>query len=483
MDENCEIVEIVPSQKGNDKIKVHGFLMTKERTLKNTYYWCCEKKKSEKCKGYAITILNDGSHYLQKFSNHTHAPQASSGNIAKTIADIKQQALATRDQPIQIIQNNIINISEETASNMPSRNALRMKIKRIRRTVIPSQPKTLDEINVPISLCYTLIGDLFLIKDIRINQERILLFTTKTNIQYLSQAKFWIMDGTFKTVPTVFYQLYTIHAPIGTEDNSRILPLVYALMTNKSEELYKRFFQDLINFAEDNDIELKPSTIITDFEKAAINASHNEFPETRNKGCFFHLGQNGWRKIQEFGLVTQYSTDEHLNIMIRHLFALAFLPSDEIPAAFDILKPEIPSVANNVIQWFDDNYVHGKIRRRFRTGNVVHIPPLFPPQLWSVYDSIELGIPRTQNKIEAWHRRWGTLVGKAHVGVYTIIQEFQKEQQQVEIQIENIIRGEQRPKQKKAKIDRENRIMTILNDKENRSVMDFLRGIAHNISL
>jgi hypothetical protein len=75
------------------------------------------------------------------------------------------------------------------------------------------------------------------------------------------------------------------------------------------------------------------------------------------------------------------------------------------------------------------------------------------------------------------------LVGKAHVGVYTIIQEFQKEQQQVEIQIENIIRGEQRPKQKKAKIDRENRIMTILNHKENRSLMDFLRGIAHNISL
>ncbi|CAI2173421.1 16751_t:CDS:1, partial [Funneliformis geosporum] len=59
MYENCEIVEIVPSQKGNNKIKVHGFLMTKERTLKNTYYWCCEKKKSEKCKDRAITILND----------------------------------------------------------------------------------------------------------------------------------------------------------------------------------------------------------------------------------------------------------------------------------------------------------------------------------------------------------------------------------------------------------------------------------------
>ncbi|CAI2191552.1 7393_t:CDS:2 [Funneliformis geosporum] len=65
---------------------------------------CCEKKKSEKCKGYTITILNDSSHYLQKYFNHTHASQTNSSNIAKNIADIKQQTLTTRNQPIQIIQ-------------------------------------------------------------------------------------------------------------------------------------------------------------------------------------------------------------------------------------------------------------------------------------------------------------------------------------------------------------------------------------------
>ncbi len=100
------------------------------------------------------------------------------------------------------------------------------------------------------------------------------------------------MDSTFKTVPTIFYQLYTIHTPIGVKDNSKILPLVYALMTNKSEELYKQLFQDLIDFAKENDIELNPLTIITDFEQVAINASYSEFPEVRNKECFFHLVQS-----------------------------------------------------------------------------------------------------------------------------------------------------------------------------------------------
>ena len=291
------------------------------------------------------------------------------------------------------------------------------------------------------------------------------------------------MDGTFKTVPTIFSQLYTIHAPIGGEENSRILPLVYALMTGKSEELYKHLFQSLIDVSEENDIQLSPSIIITDFEKAAINASYSEFPNIINKGYFFHLGQSGWRKIQEVGLATQYGNDEHLSLMLHHLFALAFLPSQEIPGAFDILKQEMPSEANDVVQWFENNYVHGRVRRQLLNGTEIRNQPLFPSQLWSVYDSMELRVPRTQNKVEAWHRRWGTLVGQAHVGLYTIIQEFQKEQQQVEIQVENILRGEQRPKQKKSLIEREKRIITILNDRENRTVMNFLRGIAHNISL
>src|SRR4051812_42988178 len=104
------------------------------------------------------------------------------------------------------------------------------------------------------------------------------MFTTKNNIQYLSQAIFWIMNRTFKTVPIIFCQLYTIHAPVGTEENLRILPLVYVLMTRKSEELYKWLFNDLSEFADENDIQLTPSHIITDFKQAAINASHHEFP-------------------------------------------------------------------------------------------------------------------------------------------------------------------------------------------------------------
>ena len=290
------------------------------------------------------------------------------------------------------------------------------------------------------------------------------------------------MDGTFKTVPTVFRQLYTIHAPVGGE-NSRILPLVYSLITSKSEEIYRSLFEELVDFAAENDLTLQPSIILTDFELASINASNYIFPNVKNKGCFFHLGQSGWWKIQSCGLATRYGTDEQFSLMLRHLFALAFLPPQEIPEAFDILKLEMPSEANEVVQWFEDNYVHGKIRRHLRNKTVIRLAPLFLSQLWSIYDLNEMGIPRTQNNIEAWHRRWEVLVGQSHIGVYKMIEELQKEQRNVDLQVKSIICGEQRPARKRTLIERETRIMIIVNDRENCTVMDFLRGIAHNLTI
>ena len=249
------------------------------------------------------------------------------------------------------------------------------------------------------------------------------------------------MDGTFKTVPTVFRQLYTIHAPVGGE-NSRILPLVYSLVTSKSEEIYKSLFEELIDFAAENDLTLQLSIILTDFELASINASHHIFPNVENKGCFFHLGQSGWRKIQSCRLATRYGNNEEFSLMLRHLFALAFLPPQEIPEAFDILKLEMPPEANEVVQWFEDNYVHGRIHRHLQNETVIRSASLFSSQLWSVYNSNEIEIPKTQNNVKAWHRRWEILVGQSHVGVYRMIEELQKEQQSVDLQVKSIICGE-----------------------------------------
>lgn len=477
-----DVGEIIVSQKGKEKMCVRGYLMIKERNREDIFYWCCEKRKQTNCKGRVTTIFVNGQHHIRKFVDHNHSPEASSSKVAKIIGQIKTKAIETREAPCQIIQTvqahpDNINIHPY----MPSKNAIRQIIQRRRHAERLPEPEFIEDINIPENLKTTLNGNLFLIKDSFVGEGKILIFSTNANIHNLAKAPYWIMDGTFKTVPHIFQQLYTIHAPVGNE-NSRVLPLVYALMTHKNEIFYRRLFQDLNDFAEEIGVRLNPSKILTDMEMAAINASRQEFPEVVNKICFFHFGQCGWRKIQASGLASRYGNDEEFNLWLRHLFALAFLPADDIPAAYEILKPHLPLDAEPVIEWFENNYLLGRVRRQIN-GIPIRGAPLFPAPLWSVFDSVELGIPRTQNIVEAWHRRWNNLIARTHVGLFAIITEFQKEQQQVEIQIECILRGEQRPKRKRKDVDRENRILMVMNDRQNRNTMDYLRGIAHSVSL
>ncbi|KAF0708535.1 MULE domain-containing protein, partial [Aphis craccivora] len=179
-------------------------------------------------------------------------------------------------------------------------------------------------------------------------------------------------------------------------------------------------FQDLQDYASENYIVLQPDYILTDFEQAAICAVKQEFINSQSRLCLFHLGQSMWRKVQSVGLSIKYGEDEEFSLLVRHLLALAFLPPEEIPSAFDEIKKllEIESGTENLIMWFEDNYVLGRVRKTLRNGNVIRGLPLFSPELWSVFNQ---NIPRTQNNIEAWHRRWECLVGESHVGVYHLI--------------------------------------------------------------
>lgn len=45
------------------------------------------------------------------------------------------------------------------------------------------------------------------------------------------------MDGTFKVTPSIFFQVYTIHVMY----KDAVVPLVYALLPNKTEETYQRY--------------------------------------------------------------------------------------------------------------------------------------------------------------------------------------------------------------------------------------------------
>ncbi|KAF0763668.1 Uncharacterized protein FWK35_00013816, partial [Aphis craccivora] len=88
-----------------------------------------------------------------------------------------------------------------------------------------------------------------------------------------SNSYYWFADVIFSCTPKLFTQLYTIHSII----DKNVIPLVYVLLPDKSEDTYRRMFIAL-NSIKSN---LKPKLFMLDFEKAAMNAVVHVYPETQ----------------------------------------------------------------------------------------------------------------------------------------------------------------------------------------------------------
>jgi hypothetical protein len=69
-------------------------------------------------------------------------------------------------------------------------------------------------------------------------QQDQIVFATDDNLQKLSSAPVLYGDGTFYACTGLFYQLYTIHADV----EGQLFPLVFALLPNKTQRTYTRFF-------------------------------------------------------------------------------------------------------------------------------------------------------------------------------------------------------------------------------------------------
>ena len=76
------------------------------------------------------------------------------------------------------------------------------------------------------------------------------------------------MDGTFKTAPKLFLQLYVLHGPIG----ECTIPLVYAFLETKDQETYNELFTVIQRESLRRNHLFMPPVIHIDFELAVINA-------------------------------------------------------------------------------------------------------------------------------------------------------------------------------------------------------------------
>lgn len=113
------------------------------------------------------------------------------------------------------------------------------------------------------------------------------MFSTNENLDRLVSTPEIYADGTFSSAPLLFYQVYTIH---GIFDGF-VVPLVFCLLTNKKKSTYSKVLSKLKELRPN----LRPRSVMIDFELAQRDAFQSIFSTISVRGCFFHLSQSFYR--------------------------------------------------------------------------------------------------------------------------------------------------------------------------------------------
>lgn len=387
-------------------------------------------------------------------------------------------------------------------AEIPDRVNLSKKISRARLRDMPPNPFRLSDLeDLPEQYRLTLGGATFLLYDSfdEEDDERIIVFTTTENIKELFRSEVWFADGTFKTAPSIFFQLFSIlgavsQVGINHKPQTIGMPLVHALLQNKQQSSYDTVFR--VIFEEGNRLGLTnlPRTLMSDFELAIINAAQDYFGKENVRCCFFHLCQSVYRRVTSEGLQTAYTINLEIKTAVHSLCALAFVPAESVEEHFLLIRDDLPDELHAVVTYFENTYIRRFTARRRcpnSAGAVLRVQrknPRYPPILWNQYNAVLQGQARTNNLSESWHNRFQVVVGKHHPSLYSFLDELKKEQADCEIMLRQLQLGQRirrGPDRRRRQIE-DQLYRTVLKYEEylnNRDISTYLKTVGYNIKM
>ncbi|KAG0428611.1 hypothetical protein DMUE_5809, partial [Dictyocoela muelleri] len=268
--------------------------------------------KNRNCRGVLVTI-NDN--FIRE-KDHNHDANYDVNEAEYLRFKCLERSINTSERDIIITEIGVA--SSSVLNNLPEPRNLIDKITRHRKKVnfVPIND------DIPEIIKYTFSSEKFLIYDSGdSNNNRILIFSTNTHISYLEHSESWYCDGTFKSCPTGFEQVYTIMGLI----KRKCVPLVYILMKDRSKVSYLEALNVINSYLK------KHAKFITfDFEMAAF-AAFSEIIKRSTLSCFFfHFTQYLFRKIQKNALMLNYNTNSNFRECFRMVLDLAYVPIESL---------------------------------------------------------------------------------------------------------------------------------------------------------
>lgn len=393
-------MEFIVSERNRQLCVINGYKYSFQKSLKddNQRWICCRKT----CKSFlklssSLLLVEHIAQHNHEIDNKVLNRQTISNNLKrKAIEDISQR-------PSKLVHKELrkFDVATLTTSDI---NLIKRNVRNERAKLYPKLPTSREETHKALS-------DM----DLRTNQEESFLilndmengiigFSTASNLARLCSAESIYVDGTFKSCPKFFYQIFTLHAFI----NHRTVPLVFCLLSGKEKKHYQLMFEGIKMKCSTWNLQLEPKEVFADFEYSIHSAAEEVWPTAEIRGCRFHLGQSWWRKIQSLGLTSVYKENGDKSKFLKYFFGLPFLKPEEVDDCFveDIMSilphdERITSFTDYIL----DNYISEESP--------------FPPKVWAKFAAT---LHRTTNGCEAFHSKLNGLFHVSHPNIYLFVE-------------------------------------------------------------
>lgn len=233
-----EVTE-VDTNKGHRSIICEGYRYRLDNILKSdAVSWRCTMKG---CKARLRTDTSAKT-VLQQKNEHSHEPDERKNERHVLRNSVKRKASDDISQrPSKHIRKALQEQEEEQLEPKDLKRAAKA-IYRRRRKTYPPLPKSLaktHEVLPKMNIQTNKFEDFLQINDI---EKGMIMYTCQKNLECLSDVSELFMDGTYKCCPKFFQQLYTIH---GLR-NGHYVPLVFVLLSGKSECVYNHCLTSLV---------------------------------------------------------------------------------------------------------------------------------------------------------------------------------------------------------------------------------------------
>lgn len=375
------LLVIEKNQKGKPTLMYNGYRYNRNsRKNKNhSILWRCVKRSM--CNASLTTdktVIN-----ILRESHHTCETDPIENEVFMMMNKTKTEVCKTLDSVQEIFESNFSQFQNCDLNLIPNFSSKRDTLLRTVKRYLNAKKlifNTTDDVFIPDALSKD-----FVVSDDSSN--KIIVFITKFSRHFLKNHhsdKSYFGDATFKCVPKPYYQLYTIHIDLNSDYYScNVVPVIFALMTNKEESSYIRLFSIVKGLGVDL------SSFKCDYEVAQINAYQRIFPNGNLSGCYHHFNAAIFKKAKA---LNTNSTKEG-RMVVRKTAILPLLPPNLIPEAWYRIIKSVPSTTSLKAfkKYFERTWY-----------------PHMKPEVLSVAHQRH----RTTNAVEGWHRRLNVKIPK-----------------------------------------------------------------------